>query len=377
MSMTTPVSVPATPWRRDLTIPAGLFTAVFFLVICGNLAGNGAFDATAPDATIPVGWESGSLLHVLLLGVAQWLRPVLDSDTALMLFYVALATSGAALLYRGLRYNEWPGIAAFVVLLLVASHGVMLFSVSTARADFILVLVAALLIPPLRRLEAVNDVQAVMNFGLVLPLLVLAGPPLAALVPLLILAVPMREPEARKSGRVFASMLLVSAIPVIIVLLGVWAMSARMGLGGDVLLAPFRAAFDLRRGPLLPSLILLASTAPLGAVMLIHSAIPDRRRKIMTSVVAFALPFYLAIGNAYLDWRLAIWTPAAVMLATSLGWLSATRVRPWMRWLATGLLILGSAGSWMLANGWSDPAWLGGLMPIRLFSYDIAVPLLP
>jgi hypothetical protein len=35
-----------------------------------------------------------------------------------------------------------------------------------------------------------------------------------------------------------------------------------------------------------------------------HAVVPDRRRKLLTTLVAFALPVYLALGNSVFDWRL-------------------------------------------------------------------------
>ena len=90
--------------------------------------------------------------------------------------------------------------------------------------------------------------------------------------------------------------------------------------------------------------------------------------------MAFALPVYLAVGNSVFDWQLAPWTPAAAMMATVVGWLCSTRIRPWTRWLALGLLAFSSVASWLLAPIWADPAWLDGLLPIQLYGLDITVP---
>jgi hypothetical protein len=356
---------------RDWTMPAGLLVAILLLVVGGNLAGNGVYPQTlAGSASLP-GWEQGSLFRVVAVWVASWPVPGLDSATALLLIYVLLASVGAVLTYRFLRVSDWPAWQALAALALIASHGVMLYSVTTTSAEFLLVVAAGALIPAVRRLEAVGDVQSIINYGLTLTLLLLAGPILAALIPLLVLAVPLREAEARQKPQVFAAMLLVAAVPAVIIIAGVWAMAARASIGVDTLAAPFRDVFTPSRGPLLPGLILLAVTAPVAATLLLHLVVPDRRRKIFTSLLAVALPLYVAVGNSLFDWGLAVWAPAAATMATVIGWLGTTRIRPWMRWLVLALLLLSSLGSWMLARSWADAAWLSGLLPMRLFSFHI------
>lgn len=361
--------------RRSLAVPAGLLVAIFLLVIGGNLAGNGVFGAIAPGGAVALpGWEHGSLLRVLCVWLASWFGFVLDPETALVLVYVGLASIAAVLTYASLRRSNWPAPQAFFALAMVAGHGVLLFSVTMASHEFLLVLAAGILIPACRRLESVGDVQSIINYGLTLPLLLMAGPTLAALIPLLVLAVPFGEAEARQKPSVFAAMLVVAIVPVLIVVVGVWAMAARAGIGFSVLAEPFEAAFLRSSSPILAPTLLMLATAPVALVVLLHMIVPDRRRQFATSMLALFLPLYLLIGNSLFDWQLAPWTPAAMMLATTLGWLSATRLRVWMQWLTLALLALSLMASWLLAGSWAAPAWLGGLLPLRLFSYSMGLP---
>lgn len=360
--------------RRDWAVPAGLLIALFLLLLGGNLAGNGALaGVTSIDASVVPGWEHGSLLRVLAVWVASWLM-VIDANTALALVYVLMASVSAVLAYRFLRVSDWPAVQALVALVLVASHGMLIYATTTTRSEFLILLAVAALIPAQRRLEAVGDVQSIINYGLTLPLLLMAGPPLAALIPLLVLAVPFGETEARHKPQVFAAMLLVALVPTLIIIAGVWAMAGRAGIGFDVLAQPFAERFVLGRHPVALMLFLMAATAPVALALVIHGAVPDRRRKPLTTLVALALPLYLAIGNSLFDWQLAPWTPAAAMMATVLGWLCATRVRPWMRWLVLAMLLVSSLVSWLLARLWADPVWLDGLLPIQLYGLRIAIP---
>lgn len=356
------------PRRRDLALPAGLLVAALLLFLGGNLAGNGVLGQLGPSggvAALP-GWEHGSLLRVLVVWVASWFVFV-DASTALLLVYILMACMAALLAYRFLSVSGWPAFQAMLALVLIASHGMLIYATTTTSAEFLLLLAGAALIPAQRRLEAVGDVQAVINYSLTLTLLLVAGPPLAVLVPFLVLAVPFREAEARQKPQVFAAMLLVAIVPTLIILVGVWAMAARAGIGLDVLAQPFVQDFTPARRPVATMIFLSAISAPVAAILVIHGAIPDRRRKPLTTLVAVALPLYLAIGNSLFDWQLAPWTPTAAMLATAMGWLCATRVRPWMRWLTLAMLLVSSLGSWLVARLWADPAWLDGLMPIQLY----------
>lgn len=360
--------------RADWAVPAGLLVATFLLVIGGNLAGNGVLTHPAIGAAAIPGWEQGSLLRVLAVWMASWFGFLVDADTGLVLVYVVFASIGAIALYRALRGSDWPAFQALLALCLIAGQGMLVYSVTTASPEFLMMLAAGVLIPARRRLEAVGDVQSVINYGLTLPLLLMAGPPLAALIPLLVFAVPLREPEARRKPQVFGAMLLVAIVPVLIIIAGVWAMAARAGLGIDIFVAPFAAAFAPASHPPTRAMLLLATTAPVALILIAHLVVPDRRRKLLATLLALLLPIYVLVGNSVLDWKLAPWTSAAVMLACAMGWLSSTRLRPWMRWLALGLLLASLLAGWLLARLWAEPAWLDGLMPVRLFGFNLDMP---
>ncbi len=354
----------------DWVPAAALIAGLGLLLVGGNLAGNGVF-ATASGSTWLAGWETGSMLRVLALWVASWLGAILPQDTALTLLYVLLAAMGAAGVFQQLRKSDWPGWQAALALLLLLAHPMLLQSVTLATPEFLSLIAVALLVPARRRLEAVGDVQSILSYGLLLPLLLLAGPPLAALIPVLMLAVPLSEREARGNVGIFLAMLIVAVIPVVIVVLGIWSMTARLGIGANILLAPFVEAYRPGGAPYIQPLMLLLTSAPIGLVVIAHMIIPDRRRKLMTSLLVLALPLWLVVGNSLFSFSLPPWQPAMILLGTSIGWLCATRIRPGTRVLALGLLAAGVAASWALAPVWSDPSWLEGLLPIRLFGLSL------
>lgn len=370
MSAVPPYRLAESRYRTKVGLPAGLLIATFLLLMSGNLAGNGVLDV-ARDQPLAPEWADGSLLRLLTRSVAGWLSPILDQQTALLLVYVMLAALAAAQSYRLLRSNDWPGWQALSVLGLIAGQGMMLLSVTAATPEFLLVLAAGALIPACRRLEAVGDVQAIVNYSLMLPLLLLAGPPLAVLLPVLVLLVPLREDEARQRPAVFGAMLIVAVVPVLIAMLGIAAMAMRAGVAADTMIAPFVKSFENADQPMLPAFLLVALTAPVMFALLVHLVIADRRRKILTTLLALLLPAYLAIGNAVFNWNFSVWLPVAAMLGTVLGWLSATRVRPWLRLTVLGLLLAGMISSWAFGGSWAEASWLAGLMPIHLFGYHL------
>lgn len=360
------------PSRSIFVVPAGMLVACLLLLIGGNLAGNGGFaPVVLTDAVAVPGWEQGSLLRVLSVWVAGWFTFALDPDTALVLVYVGMASLAAAVAYGALRGSDWPALPALLLLALMATHGIVLSSVTLATHELLLLLAAGTLIPAARRLEAVGDVQSIINYGLTLILLLLAGPPLAALIPLLVLAVPFREAEARQKPSVFGAMLLVAVVPTLIIMVGVIAMAAQAGLSLTVLVQPFVDAFVRANSPVALPVVLMLVAAPIGLIVIMHSVLPDRRRKVATSLLTVLLPAYLLVGNSVFAWGLAPWLPAAALLATTLGWLCATRLRHWQQWLALALLAFGNLGSWAVTSIWADPDWLAALLPLRLFGYTL------
>jgi len=365
MSAAIPRPAPRSIGPRPVAV--GLLAAVVLLLAGGNLAGNGAFERAVAVDDILLRWEQGSLLQVLADWAAGWFVDVIDQQTALALIYITVAAVGAAGMFWQLRNSDWPVVQALLAMLLILSHPMLLQTVTTVGPEFSIVIASAMLIPGRRGLEAVGDAQSVINYGLILLLLLMAGPPLAAIIPILLLAVPLSDPEARRRPRAFLAMLLVGIVPVLIILLGVLVIAGRAGVGLDTLLAPFWRAFEGREAPLFGPLALMVVSAPVGLAVLLHALIPDRRRKVFTSVMVLAVPVYLAVGNSVFAFNLSPWVPAVAFMAASMGWLGATRIRPWMRWIVLVLLLTGSVVSWQLAPLWALPGWLEGLLPFQLF----------
>lgn len=352
--------------QHGLALPLGLVAACFMLFAGGNLAGNGVVDPVPHWSALP-GWEQGSLIRLMLVTLARWTEPVLDSRASLALLHAGLLALALAALHHALCRSNWPPVPAAGLVLLLALNGPLVLAATWSLPELPLVLALGTVILAHRQLEARGSVQSVINYALTLPLLLAAGPSVALLLPLLFLAVPLREREARRSGPVFVSLLLVALVPSLIVLAGVTAAALRAGLPADFLLAPMLTVWP----PHLPNLgeapLLLLSGSLVALVIPVHLAVPDRRRQVLTSLLALLLPGWLLLGNLAFDFFLSPVTPALGLLATTAGWLAGTRLTSAMRWLTLALMALGTAASWLSIAAWSTPDWRAGLLPVHLF----------
>jgi hypothetical protein len=345
----------------------GLLVALVMLLVAGNLAGSGVVDLARAGVALP-GSEQGNLLRVLALWVARWPAGVLDPATALVIVYIVVTAIVSGLLYEALCRSNWPPLMAAALLGLVVAHGLVLFAVTSTVPEFLLVLALGAIIPSRRQLEAVGDVRSIINYGLTLPLLLLAGPPLAVLLPPLVFAVPLRDSQARRQFKMFVALLLVAVVPALIVLAGAAAIALRGGVGLEFLVTPFVSAFQLHAGESAGTSLAMSVTALVGLVVVLHIFIRDRRRQVRSSVLALLLPAYLVAGNSIFSWHLSAWTPALALLATTLGWLADTRIRPWMRWLTLGLMATSTGASWLIASQWATPQWIASLLRFHLFA---------
>jgi hypothetical protein len=195
----------------------------------------------------------------------------------------------------------------------------------------------------------VGDVQAEMSFGMVLPLLFLAGPTMTLLVPVLAVFGAASDREARSDIRAFVAMFLVAVLPTLLIVTGMFGM-----LGGaeaarllhDGYLARF-SAYQLAPHAVAPLLLMTAATIlPFGLVIAAYCLQPDRRRQVWSAIAVIALPGYLIGGAFIFHWPMLVSTPAAVCLAAFASWLSVARLSPAMRRAAILLVLLVAAASW-------------------------------
>lgn len=303
----------------------------------------------------------GVWLSSLLLEALAWL-PDVYAQALLSLVSGVAAGFGAALLLVNLRRNEWPFWQAALVVALLASNALILYAVTAAHGAIPLIFACALMIPFIRRLESVGDVQAEMGFGLVLPLFLLAGPATAPLVPLLAVMSALTDPTARRDWRAFIAMFLVAILPSLIVLAGLLTINFHHGRTLQDFLAPYLALYGREHVAYgIDALLNLAIFAPVALVPIIYCLAPDRRMKPLSALAVIALPLFLALARALFGWDVAAWAPAAALLGGFCAWLAVSRLSRNFRLAAIALMLVSAASGWTLQQLWAAPDWTQGL----------------
>ena len=188
-----------------------------------------------------------------------------------------------------------------------------------------------------------------MSFGLVLPLLLLAGPATTLLIVPLAIASALANPDGRSDRGAFVALLVVAMMPTLIMVVAVFGFGLAAGIDPAELILPYAHAFSGMRfatfGSALNDLLILA---PVAALPIVHCFFADRRRRLVSALAVVGLPLYLALGNAVFPWHLPVWTPAAALLACFAAWLAVARVRGPFRVAALLLLAGSAAASWLL-----------------------------
>ncbi len=149
-----------------------------------------------------------------------------------------LSSSGLAfgVLYGRLRANGWFRVGAAFMLVALLLHAGGLYTLTASSRAIPLYLAFGVLIPAIRSLEDVGDVQSAIGLGLLMPLLLLASPITALLILPFALGTALADPDGRRDPRAFVAMLLVAVLPSLIVALGIvgFIIQARMDISAAV-----------------------------------------------------------------------------------------------------------------------------------------------
>lgn len=323
------------------TLSAALFV---FLLAVGQRAGFG---------TLSVGWTDageGALLArgiVMVVGLVPWPWGI-DLVTAI----VAALGTGLLLawLFERLIYNNWSSWAALLFAFLLATHPAVIQTAIVDHRSLPTMLTCVLIVLGVRRIESVGDVQSNLTLGLVLPLLLLDGPPLALLIVPLALFGALSDSVARTDIRAFVAMLLAAIMPTLLVLTGL--LGAFGGSGFVDLVRHYLGSYVPQPlGPAATGQILsvvLWTVAPFGVVIFFYLFVRDRRWQPVSALVTLALPFYLMTGDILFSWNIAPTLPTAAFLAAFAAWLSVARLRATFRFAALALLGVSSVAAWSL-----------------------------
>jgi hypothetical protein len=277
----------------------------------------------------------------------------LPADTLLALFSALALGALLAWLYQRLVFNDWPVVEALVFVVALGSNAIIVGTVTGDHRAIPVMLACAAVVPGIRRLESVGDVQAEMSFGLVLAFLLLAGPATAMLIPMLALFGALSDRATRSDFRAFVAMFLVAIMPTLLILTGIFGM-----LGVDRAIPLFKAVYvdpfapEVLRVESLRALLRVFAITVLPASLLIAAywLQPDRRRQPWSALAVLLLPTYLVAGAAVFSWPLAETVPTAVFLGAFASWLSVARLGPVFRRAAMALVLLGTVVSWSAAG---------------------------
>ncbi len=357
------------PMLREATALVWMAALAGFLLVSQQVIDAGYLRGDVATLLGGEPWRNGGWLSQLMLSLVG-LIPRLDwQQTMLSLTAAVVAGLSFGLLYDRLRINGWTILGCLVLLVALGSHAGVLYAISAASAGLPLYFAFAVLIPAIRQMEEVGDVQSSIGLGLLMPLLLLAGPLTTPLILPLALGAALADPDGRRDPRAFVAMLLVAVLPAIIVAIGVLGFAAQAGIGVETVLVPYIATYgQIGLGDIAGSLTVLATLAPVLVVPLAYCLWPNlpEKRHSWSALAVVALPVYLAIARVGLNGPMQSFVPAVALLAAYASWLSVVRLPPMLRFVALLMLVVSVVLSWTQTGIWDDPAWkqaLFGFLP--------------
>ncbi len=331
---------------NPIWIAAAASTFLIALAWLLRFSDDGSSAASGLTVELTGAWLTDLVSWAFAALPSPWPLPVMLSVFSAIAVGVLLAW-----LYRRLRYNNWSPVGATCLLAALAANAAIVASVRTDHSAIPLMLACAAIIPGIRRLEAVGDVQAEMGFGLMLPMLFLAGPATTPLIPALALFGASADPIARRDGRAYLAMFLVAIMPSLLVLIGLLGMLGTRG-AAEIITGAYGSWFTYRplAGGDLQRLLATNAVAivPFAILIAAYCLQNDRRRQVWSAIAVPALPLYVIAGMAVFSWPLPPTAPATVLLAAAASWLSVARLPVLFRRVAISLIAAGAVISWAL-----------------------------
>jgi hypothetical protein len=266
-----PVSVPL---RKRVFRPATaiiwILSLAAFLIVAQHVINSGFIRRDIEALQAGEAWRTGGWLSQLVLSIVGLLPDLTWQQTALSLTAAVIVGLAFGILYDRMRANGWHIVGAVLVLAILASHSQVLYIITAASRGLPLFLAFAVLIPAIRQMESVGDVQSTISLGLLMPLVLLAGPLTTPLILPLALGAALADPDGRRDPRAFVAMLLVALLPTIIVAIGVVGFVAQSGMGVENVVLPYIATYGvLQNGNWQASLGTLFTFAPVAVVPLL------------------------------------------------------------------------------------------------------------
>ncbi len=321
-------------------------TAGFFIALLWHLSASGGIPAV-PSAS--AGLEGGAWLTDLVarpIMALPWPWPI---ETVLAVVAACVLGLLIAWLYERLVYNDWTRIEALLFVAFLSGSAAIIGSITGDHRAIATMVACIAVVPGIRRIESVGDVQANMSFGLALPLLFLAGPPLAPLILPLALFGALADPVARHDWRAFVAMFLVAIMPTLLVftgMIGLFGIAEVMRLVTEVYVPAYSfARLDHAATQALVTQFVY-SVLPFAIVTVAYLFMRDRRWQPVSAVAVIILPLYLVGGTIVFSWPISPSLPTVAFLGAYASWLSVARLRPVSRWVSIALMLLTAALSW-------------------------------
>jgi len=358
-------AVPAAkPFMRTATAIVWIVSLAALLLIAWHVIDAGFVRRDIEALRAGEAWHTGGWLSQLVLSLVG-LVPNLEWQQS-MLSLTAAVVAGLAfgLLYDRLRANGWTIVGSALMLLFLGSHANVLYTITAASRGLPLYLAFAVIIPAIRKMEQVGDVQSTIGLGLLMPLLLLAGPLTTPLIIPLALGAALADPDGRRDARAFVAMLLVAIIPALIVAIGVVGFVAQSGIGIENVLLPYVGTYGaLQLGDVRQSLGILFTFAPVAIVPIVYCVWPNlpEKRHVWSALAVVAMPAYLACARVIFSSAMQPFVPAVALLAAYVSWLCVVRLPTLLRVLAIIVLAVAVAVSWTQTAFWDDAGWKAAL----------------
>ncbi|RYE87633.1 MAG: hypothetical protein EOP19_03740, partial [Hyphomicrobiales bacterium] len=317
------------PLWRPATVTVTVVALAFFLLAAQLVIDAGFLRRDVAALQDGEAWKTGGWLSQLVLRVVGLIPDVDLQQSALSLLAAATAGLLFGVLYHRMRANGWFWFGSMVTLLAVATHAEVLYAITAASRGLPLFFAFAALIPAIRSLEDVGDVQSTIGLGLLMPLLLLASPITTALIVPFAIGAALSDPDGRRDPRAFVAMLLVALLPTLIVAIGIVGFLAQAGLDVAEALLPYVATYgNLHIGDVAGSLSALVVFAPVLLVPLLYCVWPNiEDRHVVSALAVVALPLYLAVARTVFTTQMQAFVPAVALLASFASWLALVRLQ--------------------------------------------------
>lgn len=354
------------PLWRPATVVITIIALAAFLLLAQLVIDMGFVRRDIEALQAGEAWRTGGWLSQLVLRIIGFIPDRGLQQSALSLLAALTAGLMFGVLYHRMRANGWFWWGAMLTLLALASHAQVLYAITAASRGLPVYIAFAALIPAIRAMEDVGDVQASIGLGLILPLLLLASPIAALLIVPLAVGAALSDPDGRRDARAFVALILVALLPTVIVAIGILGFLAQARLDLVDALLPYVATYGtLQFGDLAGSLSVLVVFAPVLLVPLLYCIWPGvEDRRVLSALAVIVLPLFLAAARVTLNTQMSAFVPPVALLAALASWLAIVRLPLTLRLFALAMLILSAVLSWIQVDHWDDPEWKAALFAV-------------